>query len=73
MKSPLWWLRNDRIGRSRLVVLAFAILCVLSSAVTGWPGWSSTLMVLLLSFVLFAGDYLFWRADLRKSEKSNDN
>lgn len=59
VKSPIWWIKNDRIGRSRLFVLVFAVLCSLSSAVIGWPGWSAALMALILAVVLFVGDYLF--------------
>lgn len=73
MKSPFWWLRNDRIGRSRLVVLCFAILCALGSVVIGWPSPSTALIVALLSVVLVIGDYLFWRYDLRRTEKSEDD
>lgn len=72
MKSPIWWIKNDRIGRSRLYVLAFAVLCVLSSVVIGWPSWSNALLIVLLSVILFIGDYIFWRVDLRRSGKSQD-
>jgi len=73
VKSPVWWIRNDRIGRSRLFVLGFALLCLLGAAVIGWPSWSNALMILLLSVVLFIGDYVFWRVDLRRSEKSQES
>lgn len=72
MKSPIWWIKHDRIGRSRVFILALAVLGVLGSAVIDWPSWSTSLMVLLLSVVLFVGDYVFWRVDLRREEKSQD-
>ncbi|GHH39374.1 hypothetical protein [Lentzea cavernae] len=72
MKSPAWWIKNDRIGRSRLLVLALAALCLIGAAVVGWPSWSNALLILLLSVVLFIGDYAFWRVDLRRSEKYQD-
>ncbi|SER75892.1 hypothetical protein SAMN05216188_11543 [Lentzea xinjiangensis] len=68
MESPVWWVKNDRIGRSRLFLLAFAILCVLGAAVVGWPSWTNALMILVPSVVVFIGDYLFWRVDLRRAK-----
>lgn len=67
MKSLFWWLRHDRIGRSRLFVLVFATVMVITWATFGWPTAGSTLVGVLLSLVLVAGDYLFWRSDLRKA------
>lgn len=72
MKSPIWWIKNDRIGRSRLFILVFAVLCLLGSVAVGWPTWSNALIIMLCSVVLFVGDYVFWRIDLRRSEKSQD-
>ncbi|GAA0235501.1 hypothetical protein GCM10010492_38070 [Saccharothrix mutabilis subsp. mutabilis] len=72
MKSPLWWVRHDRIGRSRLVILALGVLSVLSSVVADWPDRSDALVASMFTVVLFVGDYLFWRADLRRAARSDD-
>jgi membrane protein implicated in regulation of membrane protease activity len=69
MKSLFWWLRHDRIGRSRLFVLALVAAVVIGWAVFGWPTTESTVIVVPLSLLGVVGDYFFWRRDLRKAGK----
>ena len=69
MKSLFWWLRHDRIGRSRLFVFAFAVIGVIGWVAFGWPAGGQALIVVLLSVILLVGDYVFWRRDLRKAGK----
>jgi hypothetical protein len=69
VKSLFCWLRHDRIGRSRLVVLALAAVAAIGCVTFGWPTAGDTLVVGLLALVLAVGDYFFWRRDLRKTGK----
>jgi hypothetical protein len=67
MKALFWWLRHDRIGRSRLVVFVLAVLAVVGWAVFGWPTAGNAAVGIVGALVIVFGDYFFWRSDLRKA------
>lgn len=67
MRSLVWWLRHDRIGRSRLVVFVLAVLAVAGWAAFGWPSGQSAAVAIVGALVIVVGDYFFWRHDLRKA------
>lgn len=68
--SPLWWLRHDSIGRSRLVLLVVVAAGAGMWVALDWPEWSFPAAAVGLAVVLVVGDYCFFRYDVRKARRA---
>ena len=68
--SPLWWLRHDGIGRSRLGLLAVVVAGAVGWAVLDWPEWGFPVGAVGLAVVLVAGDYCFYWYGVRKARRA---
>ncbi|MFE9745601.1 hypothetical protein ACFYOT_11915 [Saccharothrix saharensis] len=68
--SPLWWLRHDRVGRGRVVLLGVVAAAAVGWAVLDWPEWGFPAGALGLALVLVAVDYCLFRYEVRRIRRA---